>query len=51
MVKLRTAQHEEIFERIAAGDPEGAREAMSRHLSDTERDLARRQRAAKTIKN
>jgi len=45
MVKLRTAQHEEIFECIVARDPQGAAEAMSRHLGDTERDLARRQRA------
>jgi DNA-binding FadR family transcriptional regulator len=51
MVKLRTAQHEEVYERIAAGDPEGAKEAMSRHLSDTERDVARRQKASKTRTN
>lgn len=47
MVKLRTAQHEEIVERIAASDSEGAQEAMSRHLTDAERDLARRQKAKK----
>lgn len=44
MVKLRTRQHEEIFDRIAAQDPSGARAAMERHLSDTERDLTRQQR-------
>lgn len=37
----RTAQHQEIYERIAAADAQGAREAMSRHLRDTEADLAR----------
>lgn len=43
MVQARTRQHEEIFERIRARDAAGAREAMSRHLSDTEKDLARHQ--------
>jgi len=46
MVKLRTRQHEQIYKRIRAGDAEGAREAMSRHLTDTERDLLRRQTPA-----
>lgn len=46
MVKLRTRQHAEIFKRITAGDAEGAREAMRRHLSDTERDLAKQWRKA-----
>jgi GntR family transcriptional repressor for pyruvate dehydrogenase complex len=41
MVKLRTRQHEQIYKRIRAGDAEGAREAMGRHLTDTEKDLAR----------
>ncbi len=42
-VRLRTRQHQEIFDRIQARDAEGARDAMSRHLTDTEKDLARRQ--------
>lgn len=44
MVRLRLRQHEEIFERIKARDSQGAQEAMARHLSDTEKDLARQQR-------
>ena len=43
MVKQRTRQHEEIYGRICARDIEGARQAMARHLGDTEKDLARRQ--------
>lgn len=45
MVKLRAKQHEEILECIRRSDVEGAREAMSRHLVDTEGDLKKRDRA------
>lgn len=41
MVKLRARQHEEIYQCILAQDPAGAREAMGRHLTDTEKDLLR----------
>ena len=49
-VKLRTAQHEEIYERIVARDASGARAAMRRHLADTMRDLARHRRASERQK-
>jgi GntR family transcriptional regulator, transcriptional repressor for pyruvate dehydrogenase complex len=45
MVKLRLRQHKEIFERVKTRDAEGAREAMRKHLSDTEKDLAKQSRA------
>jgi len=37
--RLRTKQHETIFECIRQGDAQGAQAAMSEHLGDTERDL------------
>jgi GntR family transcriptional repressor for pyruvate dehydrogenase complex len=40
-VKLRTKQHEAIFEMIRKKDPEGARAMMLWHLSDTQKDLER----------
>jgi len=48
MVRLRLRQHQEIFERIKAQDPRGAQEAMTRHLVDTEKDLARHRRLKTT---
>lgn len=42
VVRLRTAQHERIFERIREGDREGARAEMFAHLTDTRKDLERR---------
>lgn len=39
MVKHRAKEHEEILEFIRRRDAEGAREAMSKHLTGTERDL------------
>lgn len=41
MVKLRLKQHEEIFKMIRIQDVQGARNAMSHHLADTEKDLRR----------
>jgi GntR family transcriptional repressor for pyruvate dehydrogenase complex len=41
MVEVRARQHQEIYQCICAKDAAGAREAMRRHLSDTEKDLAR----------
>lgn len=41
MVRLRTRQHEAIFETIRKQDPEGARALMLAHLSDTQKDLER----------
>ncbi len=46
-VKLRVRQHEEVFERVKARDSDGAQEAMRKHLSDTEKDLAKQSRARK----
>ncbi|MGH9469166.1 MAG: FadR/GntR family transcriptional regulator [Terriglobia bacterium] len=46
MVKTRLRQHEEIFAMIRDGNDEGARAAMSRHLSDTQKDLERHQKAS-----
>lgn len=40
-VKLRTRQHEAIFEMIRRKDADGARAMMLMHLSDTQRDLER----------
>jgi GntR family transcriptional regulator, transcriptional repressor for pyruvate dehydrogenase complex len=37
--RIRTQQHEAIFECIRRGDAQGAQAAMSEHLRDTERDL------------
>lgn len=48
MVRLRLLQHEAILARIKARDAAGAREAMSRHLTDTEKDLARHAKPART---
>jgi GntR family transcriptional repressor for pyruvate dehydrogenase complex len=45
MVRLRIRQHEEIFDGIAKQDAARAQQAMSGHLSDTEKDLARRRKA------
>lgn len=45
VVKLRTKQHEAIFERIAQKDTEGARAVMLEHLSDTQKDLERHKKA------
>ena len=45
VVKIRTSQHEEIYNRIAARDSAGARAAMRRHLADTMRDLERQRRS------
>lgn len=45
MVRLRSRQHEEILNCIRKRDADGARDAMSRHLTDTEKDLARRAKA------
>jgi GntR family transcriptional repressor for pyruvate dehydrogenase complex len=42
VVRLRTAQHERIFERIREKDGEGARAEMFAHLTDTRKDLERR---------
>jgi GntR family transcriptional repressor for pyruvate dehydrogenase complex len=47
MVKVRTAQHREIYEKIAARDARGARAAMRRHLADTVKDLEHHQRTCK----
>ena len=41
VVRVRTAQHERIFERIRAGDARGARTEMLAHLEDTRKDLER----------
>lgn len=43
-VKLRTKQHEAIFEMIRKKDPDGARAMMLWHLSDTQKDLERHSR-------
>ncbi len=48
MVRLRAQQHEEILECIRRHDAEGARDAMSKHLADTERDLQKRDRTARS---
>ena len=47
MVKLRLRQHEEVFERVKAKDSDGAQKAMRKHLSDTEKDLAKQKRERK----
>jgi GntR family transcriptional repressor for pyruvate dehydrogenase complex len=47
MVKLRVAQHREIFDCIRRKDANGAREVMAGHLAGTERDLKRRKAAGK----
>jgi len=38
--RIRTQQHEAIFECIRRGDPQAAQAAMNEHLSDTEKDLS-----------
>ncbi len=45
MVRLRVRQHEQIFNAIEKQDVATAQAAMSGHLSDTEKDLARRKKA------
>jgi GntR family transcriptional regulator, transcriptional repressor for pyruvate dehydrogenase complex len=50
MVKIRTRQHEAIFEMIRRKDPERARTMMLKHLSDTQRDLERHNRNKATRK-
>ena len=40
-VKVRAAQHEAIYDCIHRNDGEGARNAMRRHLTDTQIDLVR----------
>jgi DNA-binding FadR family transcriptional regulator len=47
-VRLRTVQHDRIFERIRERDVEGARAEMLAHLTDTGKDLARRKPARAT---
>jgi GntR family transcriptional repressor for pyruvate dehydrogenase complex len=42
-VKVRTRQHEQVFQRIRDRDAAGAQAAMFHHLSDTEGDLRRHQ--------
>lgn len=51
MVRLRARQHEEILTCIRQRDGEGARVAMSTHLSDTEQDLRKRYSASKPIRS
>lgn len=46
-VRLRLRQHQEILDRIRAKDTAGAEKAMRKHLSDTERDLAKHAKARK----
>lgn len=47
MVKARMKQHEAIFKMIRQGDAEGAKAAMSKHLSDTQKDLERQKKGSK----
>jgi GntR family transcriptional repressor for pyruvate dehydrogenase complex len=44
MVRIRTRQHEAIFEMIRRKDAERARAMMLKHLSDTQKDLERHNR-------
>jgi GntR family transcriptional repressor for pyruvate dehydrogenase complex len=48
VVKLRTRQHEEIFEHILAREADAAREAMRLHLAEVKEDLAQSQTRGQT---
>lgn len=48
VVKLRTRQHEEIFEHILACEADAAREAMRLHLAEVKDDLAQSQTRGQT---
>jgi len=50
MVKLRTRQHEEIFEAIRDRDVVRAQNGMNQHLGDTQKDLERRRRLAAGVR-
>jgi GntR family transcriptional repressor for pyruvate dehydrogenase complex len=48
VVKLRTRQHEEIFEHILAREADAAREAMRLHLAEVKEDLTQSQARGQT---
>jgi GntR family transcriptional repressor for pyruvate dehydrogenase complex len=50
MVKLRIAQHREIFDCMRRKDANGAREAMAKHLAGTERDLKRQKIVGRSVR-